>query len=105
MFGGVSLKLAQPGVLQVLKEYLVSNSLYLPQRLLTTIYRVEVHGKVYFSRQYQYVKKRNSFIIAHLDGDDLNQCGLIECFIVVCDKVIASLSFFYPTLRCTFYSV
>ena len=53
---------------------------------LKIVYCVEVRGKLYYSKQYQRVKKRNSFTI---DSNGLNKFGLIEYFVFVCEQVIA----------------
>ena len=77
VLGGVSLKVVLPHVLCALKDCLLSNGSTFPQGPLRIVYRVEVRGKVYYSNQYQWVKKRNSFTIAYLDYNGLNKYGLI----------------------------
>lgn len=64
----------------------------LPGAHVPTVYRIEIHGSVYYSRQYERVTKRNSYTIQYRDSDSELQYAFIECFIIVHDKVLAVLS-------------
>ena len=83
VLGGVSLRVL---LLHALKECLFCNGTSVLPGPLKTVYRVEVRGKLYYSRQYQRVKKRNSFTVAYLDCNGLNK---FEYFVFVCEQVIA----------------
>lgn len=60
-----------------LKDFILSNNLVLPPTSITIVYRVELRGITYYSRQYERVTKRNSYTIAYLDTDGCNRFALI----------------------------
>ena len=62
--GGVTLKVLLPSMAQVLATYLEGEDLTLPAGPVTTVYRAEINGYFYYSRQYQRVKKRNSYTVS-----------------------------------------
>lgn len=67
ILGGITLKVPLPSDADALAHLLCKNDLELPSGPLTTIYRIEFKGTVYFSRAYKRVKKRNSYTILYLD--------------------------------------
>lgn len=90
VLGGLCLKPLLPSVEQVLGEFLQRNSLELPSGPLTTVYCAEYQGNLYFSRQYQRVKKRNSYTVVYSDGE-AKQYALIEHFVFVNHRLVAIL--------------
>ena len=98
VLGGISVKLASPQVLHALKECLRLNGMatvvFSPLKM---VYRVEVRGKLCYSRQYQRVKKRNSFTIVYLDCTGLNKFALIDYFVFASEHLIAVLIPLYPS--------
>lgn len=88
VLGGVSMKAVTPEIILVLTDFLQRNGHRLPIPL-TTVYRVNVRGTVYYCKQYKRVKKRNSYTVAYLDSYGTSNYGLVECFVVVDNEVIA----------------
>ena len=93
---GVSLQMVLPSVMSALEEYLRACYLELPTGQLLTMYRVEIQGAVYYSRQYKRVKKRNSYTIHYFDKNHSKKIAFIEYFIFVHQKVIAVLKPLLP---------
>lgn len=96
VLGGVTLQVALPCIMHALQEYLHVYNLALPPGQLVTMYRIEVRGTLYYSRQYQRVKKRNSYTIAYLDRNKLKKFALIEYFVYIHQRVIAVLKPLLP---------
>ena len=66
-----------------------------PPALLPTVYRVEYRGEVYYSQQYQRVKKRNSYTVAYSDSG-AKRFALIEHYVFVQNRLIAILKPLLP---------
>ena len=93
VLGGVSLAAIQPFVLQMLSEFLDEHGLNMPPGPHTTLYRIDMNGSTYYSRKYQRVRKRNSYTIAYLES---RKFAFIDCFLHVCNRVIAVLTLLCP---------
>lgn len=87
VIGGVSLQVPLPSVLCALSDFSQRHSLEVSPGQLLTMYRVEVRGTVFYSEQYQRVKKRNSYTVIYCG----NKFGLIQYFVYIQEKVIAIL--------------
>ena len=87
VLGGVSQKIIQPDVVEKLSVFL---NVEVPHSLLTTLYRIEVLGSVYYSRAYTRVKKRNSYTVAYRSQVGVKY-ALIEYFLYTENKVVAIL--------------
>ena len=66
-----------------------------PCRPLTTVYRIEFQGVVYFSKAYQRVKKRNRYTVLY-QNDEQEEFGLIEYFLFLHHKIIVVLKLLSP---------
>ena len=64
----------------------------LPGVYVPTVYRIELDGSLYYSRQYERVTKRNSYTIQYHNCDSQLQFGFIECFGFLQDKILAVLT-------------
>lgn len=95
IIGGVTLKAHLPCILSAVVECLQSDGLDLPDGPLTTMYRAEINGNLYYSKQYMRVKKRNSHTVSYnLEG---SKCfGFIECYIFVHNRFIAVIKHIHP---------
>lgn len=91
MVGGVAIKTFAPDILSAVTHCVLEEGLGgLPDGALTTIYRVEIDGILYYSKQYERVSKRNSYIPSYQQSSEEKKCfGFIECFIYVHNNVIA----------------
>ena len=97
ILGGVTLKMLLPQMLSAIKECVQVEGLSLPDGPVTTMYRAEINGVVYYSRQYQRVKKRNSYTFSYLFGSEHLKCfGFIECFVFIHNRVIAVFKRIHP---------
>lgn len=90
VLGGVSLKVHSPSVMEALGQCLCSHGLDIPPGLITTVYRVEIQGKVYYSKSYERVKKRNNYTIVYLSSGN-KQYAFIDYFVYVHEMVFAIL--------------
>ena len=88
ILGGITLKVLLPSDADALAHFLHKNDLELPSGPLTTIYRIEFKGTVYFCRAYKRVKKRNSYTILYLDNGQ-EKLAIIEYFLFVHHRGIA----------------
>lgn len=100
VLGGVTLQVALPSIIHALAEYLRTHNLVLAPGQLVTMYRIEIRGTIYYSRQYQRVKKRNSDTIIYMDQNNLNKFALIEYFVYIHQRVIAVLKPLIPLYAC-----
>ena len=83
VLGGVTLKLFTPNVVSSINDCLHAEGLgELADGALPTVYRAEINGFVYHSRQYERVTKRNSFTISY-KHNNTHHFALIECFISI----------------------
>ena len=92
MLGGIALKVVLPCVIDGLNHFLNAHNLELPPGQVITVYRVEVKGTLYYSRQYQRTKKRNSYTVMYYDLNRFKRFALIEYFVFVHNRVIAVLT-------------
>lgn len=98
ILGGIAFKIHQPAVIGSINECLRAEGLeelpsdQLPSAHVSTIYRTEIRGSVYFSRQYERVTKINSFTIQYKDSGGLLKYAFIECFVFVHDRILALLT-------------
>ena len=76
------------------------HNLVLAPGQLVTMYRIEIRGTIYYSRQYQRVKERNSYTIIYMDQNKLNKFALIEYFVYIHQRVIAVLKPLLPLHAC-----
>lgn len=90
VLGGVSIKAVLPSIMESLTNFLLRNGISPPSLPLTTVYRVEVKGSLYYCKQYTRVQKRNSYTMAYTNPDGQPSYGLIECFIALENKIIAA---------------
>ena len=91
------MKMLLPQMLSAIKECVQVEGLSLPDGPVTTMYRAEINGVVYYSRQYQRVKKRNSYTFSYLFGSERLKCfGFIECFVFIHNRVIAVFKRIHP---------
>lgn len=95
ILGGITFKVPLPSDADALTDFLHKNDLELPSGPLTTIYRIEFKGTVYFCRSYKRVKKRNSYTVLYLD-DGQEKFAIIEYFVFIHHKVIALLKPLLP---------
>ena len=91
ILGGVTLKFVSPDVQEALMEMFEGQGIDISGSL-TTFYRVDIHGTVFYSRQYQRVKKRNSYTIAYHHSASTTKYAFIEYFVYVQERVIAILT-------------
>lgn len=90
------MKVPLPSVTRAIADCLEKEGLTLPDGPLTTMYRAEIKKNVYYSKQYERVKKRNSFTICYNNYDNAKSYGFIECFICVHNAPIAILQPIHP---------
>ena len=57
VLGGVTLKVLSPDVHSALLDIFATEGLDVPSGSLTTFYRLEKNGTIFYSRQYQRIKK------------------------------------------------
>ena len=67
VLGGVTLKVLAPDVHILLTNLFSADDEPVPLGSITTFYRLQLKGTVLYSRQYQRVKKRNSYTISYHD--------------------------------------
>lgn len=79
----------------MITDFLHKNDLAVPCGPLTTVYRVEFQGVVYFSRAYQRVKKRNSYTVLYRSGEQ-EKLGIIEYYLFLHHRIIAVLKLLSP---------
>lgn len=91
VLGGVTLKVLSPNVHSALTNLFTAEGLDVPFGSVTTFYRVEFKGIILYSRQYQRVKKRNSYTVSYRDVSGSTSFALIDYFVFVHNKVIAIL--------------
>lgn len=90
VLGGVSLKVHSPSTMEALRQCLHSHGLDIPVGLIPTLYRVEFQGKVYYSKCYERVKKRNNYTIMYWSSGT-KQYAFIDFFVHVSETVFAIL--------------
>ena len=74
VLGGVGLKTLMPNILTSIEECLQTENLgELPEGALPTVYRADINGSLYYTRQYERVMKRNSFTVSYRDTEDTHR--------------------------------
>jgi hypothetical protein len=92
--GGVSLKVPGPEVLSALSDF----GIELPQSQFTALYRIQLRGTIFYSRQYGRVTKRNSYTVMYQDRTkQCKQYGAIDYFLYVRRGIVAVLEPLCPT--------
>ena len=80
-------------MLQALNHCLNSNGLEpAASTSVATLYRVDILGKIFYSRSYQRVKKRNSYTVSYISSHGDKQYAFVDYFVYVHNKVYAILT-------------
>ena len=80
VLGGVTLKVHSPMVIHAM--CIRASGLDLVSNSVPTLYRVEMHGDVYYSKSYQRVTKRNSYTVFYL-VNGRTKYGFINYFVYI----------------------
>ena len=92
--GGVSLKVPGPEVLSALSDF----GIELPQSQFIALYRIQLRGTIFYSRQYGRVTKRNSYTVMYQDRTkQCKQYGAIDYLLYVKKSILAILKPLCPT--------
>ena len=90
--GGVTLKFLLPHKHLAIAEFLRFKNLASPDGVLPTIYRAEINGCIYYSRQYKRMQKRNSYTVIYNDSQGTKCFGFVDCFVFIHNKLIALIN-------------
>ena len=97
VLGGTTLKMPNPQDTAALEDFFQNP---LPPGPLATIYRAEHRGTVCYSRQYERIKKRNSYTIMYRNNDGRTKFGLIDYFVFIQQKLVAVIKSLLPASNC-----